>query len=201
MKKVLILTILIGITFLGCSDNFDNTLVSTSIQTDKLTNSQNSKSIILADRDTKDPALNPFLTASKSINGAIGDTLLIETSYVNYQGRLLYVYARLKVKPQAFQGTTEFTMILHHEEASIELFPHMAFDVDVQLSITYQGIDIKEIGFNTSEDLYFVFFNENGETEIIDDKTAHVNTYEQRIKVSNAKLSHFSRYGWIRRSE
>ena len=201
MKKALLLTILIGITFLGCSDNFDNTLVSTSIQTSKLTNSQNSKSIILAEIESIDPALNPFIIASKSIDGVTGGEYVLDTSYVNYQGRLLYVYAKLKVKEFAFQVTTEFTMILHPEEASIQLFPHMDFDKEVQLWVTYQGIDLKELGFNSNDPVNFVFFNDNGEIEVIRNDLARVNINEQRIKVAAASLQHFSRYGWIRSSE
>ena len=39
MKKSFLIIILLGITFLGCSENFDNNLVSTSIQPEELTKS------------------------------------------------------------------------------------------------------------------------------------------------------------------
>jgi hypothetical protein len=209
VKTAFILTILIGITFLGCSDNFDNNIVSTPTETDNfatskmnLSDSENLNNSTL-ERDTRGARTSDLtdlkkLSVSKTINGGITDSLVIDTSYVNYQGRLLYIYAKLKVKEFAFQGTTEFTMIFHPEEATIELFPHMIFDQEVQLSVAYQGIDLQELGYNENADIKFVFISENGDMEIIEDKTAMVNIDEQRIKVTNAKLNHFSRYGWIR---
>jgi hypothetical protein len=209
LKKALLILILTGITFLGCSDNFDNNIVSIPTETDNfatskinLSNTENLTNATLesdprGDR-TGDLTDLKKLSVSKLINGETGGSLIVDTTYVNYQGRLLYVYARIKVKEFAFPGTTEIAMILHPEKATIELFPHMVFNEEVELSITYQGIDLNELGFNLTEDIYFVFFNPNGEIEIIDDKTAKVEMEEQRIKVTNAKLYHFSRYGWIR---
>lgn len=200
MKISILLLLFLGATFFGCSDNFDSTLVSTPTQTKNSTNAVISKRIIKSVLKDTDQAFSPLIIKSKSINGVTGGQFIIDTTYVNYQGRLLYVNARLKVKDSSFTGTVNFQMILHPEEASVELFPHMHFNKEVELSITYQGIDVKGLGFNEEEDLYFVFFNENGDVEIIDDKTASVKLDDPRIKVTNAKLSHFSRYGWIRKT-
>jgi len=201
VKKALLIIVLVGITFLGCSDNFDNTLVSTSIQTSKSTNSQNSKSIILADRDSKDSALNPFIITSESIDGVNGGWFMIDTTYVNYQGRLLYVHAEITVLQNTFQGTTEFTIMLHPEEASIKFFPHMVFDREVRVSVEFMGIDLKEVGFNQNGHVDFAFFDDDGSTELIPAQQSHVNMSTETIKVLNAKVQHFSRYGWVRSSE
>ena len=93
---------------------------------------------------------------------------------------------------------TEFTMILNPQEASIQLFPHMVFDDYLELYVTFEGIDLKALGHKRSGDVDFVFFNDNGEIEFIENDAARVNTEHQRIKVSDAYLYHFSRYGWVR---
>jgi hypothetical protein len=218
VKTSFLFILFLGITFLGCSDNFDNTLTSIPIQTEELTKSAIPENVneltgfeefpkspdsevlthSITSKDIKDQVICPILAVSKSINGQTGGSLIIDTTYVNYQGRLLYVYARLKVKEFAFNGTAEISMILRPEDGLIELYPHMVFDNEVELSVTYEGIDLKELGFNTTADINFVYFNENGDIEIIDDKTAKVDLSKQQIKVTNAKLYHFSRYGWVR---
>jgi hypothetical protein len=200
LKKTFLLIILTGITFLGCSDNFDNNLVSTPTQTKNATNSVISRQFIKSVSKDTDQAFSPLLFASKTINGEIGGEIIIDTSYVNYQGRLLYVYAKLKVKEFTFQGTTEFTMKFHPEIGSIELYPHMVFDNEVQLWVTYEGINLKELGFNCNDPVDFVFFNDNGEIEVIRNDLARINLAEQRIKVAAALIPHFSRYGWIRKN-
>jgi len=158
VKIAFLIFILVGITFLGCSDNFDNTLVSTSIQTEKITNSPNSQPVFASDIDITDRAVNPNIIVSKIITGETGGELLIDTTYINYQGRLLNVYGRLIIDDDIFQGTTEFTMILNPQEASIQLFPHMVFDDYLELYVTFEGIDLEALGHKRSGDVDFVFF-------------------------------------------
>jgi len=198
MKIALLIIFLAGITFLGCSDNFDNTLVSTSIQTNKLTNSQNSKSIILADRDSKDPALNPFIKVSQSVNGEWGGWVTLDTIYTDLEGREIYVYARLRILPGAYQGIVNIEMILNLNDASAQFFPEMVFDNAVRYDLWFIGIDLKELGYNESGDVTFAYFAENGTIEPIENNASVVDFSENKISVHNAKLYHFSRYGWVR---
>jgi hypothetical protein len=209
VKKTLILLILTGITFLGCSENFDNPLLSPTLESDNYTNSK----IILSDTENlTNPRLErdpdgartgdltdlQKLSVSKSINGVTGGELIIDTTYVNYQGRLLYVYAEIFVQQNTFQGETEFTMILHPEEATIEFYPHMVFDNVVRVSVWYEGIDLEALGYNSNGHVDFAFFANDGDIEIIPAQQSHVNMEQNTIKVLNAQLHHFSRYGWIR---
>jgi len=200
MKKLLILLVAIGITILGCSDNFDNTIVSTQIEKESLSDLLFSKSIISSDlQDINDQAISPFITVSESINGATGGWFMIDTTYVNYQGRLLYVHAEITILQNSFQGTTEFTIILHPEEASIKFLPHMIFDREVRVSVEFMGIDLKELGYNQNGNVDFAFFDDDGSTELIPAQQSHVNMRTETIKVLNAKVQHFSRYGWVRK--
>ena len=194
MKIAFLIFILVGITFLGCSDNFENTLVSSPVNTDQVNKSQ----LFEPQLDISDPATTPLISASKLINGETGGELIIDTTYVNYQGRLLYVYAEITVQQFSFQGTTEFTMILHPELGSIELFPHMDFDRVVRVWVWFEGIDLEALGHKRTGHVDFVFFADDGNIELIPAKQSHVNMAQQTIKVMNAQLQHFSRYGWVR---
>ena len=189
-----LLFIVAGITFLGCSDNFENTLVSSQVSTVQ----ENKAQLIYSQLDILDPAITPFISVSKLINGDNGGVLIIDTTYINYQGRLLYVYGKLKFQEFSFPGSTEFTMILRPEEASIQLFPHMFFRKEVKLKVDYKGIDLKALGHIASGYIDFAFFGDNGEIELILNQFCEVDIQDERILVDAAELRHFSRYGWVR---
>ncbi|UCH66796.1 MAG: hypothetical protein JSW63_06655, partial [Ignavibacterium sp.] len=95
MKITLLIILFLGITFLGCSDNFDDEIVSTSFQIEKTTNTDISERLARSEKEIKNQAITPFIIRSQSINGVTGGEFIVDTTYVNYQGRLLYVYAEI----------------------------------------------------------------------------------------------------------
>jgi len=203
MKTTLTTLLLSALLFIGCdqeseitsplSDSPNQQLKVQSVPT--LTNSQPvfAPEIYITDRD-----VNAYIIGSKIINGETGGELLIDTTYINYQGRLLYVYGKLEIEDHSFLGTTEFTMILKPEEASIKLFPHMVFKKEVKLKVDYKGIDLKALGHIASGYIDFAFFGDNGEIELILNQFCEVDIQDERILVDAAELHHFSRYGWVR---
>jgi hypothetical protein len=218
MKKAFLLLTLLGITFLGCSEDLDNTLVSNPIQIEELTKSPNPANLnnltgieefpksadfealthSTTSKDIKDQVFTSVIVKSKSIDGINGGWFMVDTTYVNYQGRLLYVHAEITVLQNTFQDTTEIMMILNPEEASITFLPHMVFDREVRVSVEFMGIDLKELGYRQNGHVDFAFFDDDGSTEMIPAQQSHVNVSTKTIKVLNARIQHFSRYGWIR---
>ena len=189
MKIAFLIFILVGITFLGCSDNFDNTLVSTPITTEKLNSSTLSNT---------EPFTPEELYTSRLINGDTGGVLLIDTTYINSEGRQINVYARLRILPGSFQGIIEIEMAPNDEDLSIQLFPEMAFDNIVMLDIVFTGIDLEGFGYTTNGPVDFVYFDGNGDIVPIENKNSKVNVHHNQISVRAAILYHFSRYGWVR---
>ena len=51
---------------------------------------------------------------------------------------------------------------------------------------------------NLNREFDFAYFSESGDIELIESDKSHVNVSQDQIKVINANLNHFSRYGWIR---
>jgi hypothetical protein len=180
MKKAFLLLLLVGITFLGCNDNLDNTIAPapSSTELDKLIGSQ--------------------LFTSKLINGEIGGWVTVSQTYVNGAGNQSYVYARLRFLPGSFQGTENIEMVFDFEDVSVQFFPEMSFNRDVKLDLWFQGTDLQSLGYSTSGNVDFVYFDDNGNIELIENNYSKVNLSQNKIKVLNAELSHFSRYGWIR---
>lgn len=191
MKKTFLLFSLIGIIFFGCSDNSDNTNISAPTNINNLTKDQ----IFTSDQEIE--TASHILSISKLIDGESGGELLIDTAYTNYQGRQIEVYGKLTIKESAFQGSEYITMKLNPESATIKFFPELVFENDVKLSVTYTGIDLVALGYTTSGHYDFVFFDKGG-IEITLNDESKVDMDKQEIKVKNAKLEHFSRYGWLK---
>lgn len=191
MKRVFLLIVLVGITFLGCSDNYDSTNVSAPTKT----NNFNKEGLLTSDLEIE--VATHRLSITELIDGEVGGELLIDTTYVNYQGREINVFGKLTIKQSSFPGLNYITMILNPEAATIKLFPDIVFEKEVILSVIYTGIDLVALGYTTSGHYDFVYFGENG-IEIILSDDSKVDMENQEIKVKNAKLEHFSRYGWIK---
>ncbi len=187
MKKVILLLFVAGITFLGCNDNLDNTIVTTPSTTDDFSNSV-----------PRPININTWLYASKLIDGSIGADFIFDTTIVNAAGSEIEVYARLKIPPGAFNGITEIVMIPNFETLSIKLLPEMTFNAEVKHTLRIKGVDLRLYGYDKTGPIDFAYFDDNGGIELIESHLCHVNLEENEIKVMNARLNHFSRYGWIR---
>ena len=74
----------------------------------------------------------------------------------------------------------------------------MVFNRSVRLNLSYTGLEVKRLGYTSNENVDFVYFNSDGKTELIENTYSKVRIDEDNIRVENAKLLHFSRYGWIR---
>ncbi len=180
MKKSFLLFLLCGITLLSCTQSSDDNIVS----------SNNSGDILYLTSEQ-------FL-ASNNIDGITGDELTLTQSYVNTTGRNISITAQLHILPDAYSGIKNITMIVDAEDASVRFFPETIFNRDVRLDLTFTGLDLHNLGFTTSGNADFVFFNDNGTTEAIENESSTVNISQSVLSVQNAKLYHFSRYGWVR---
>jgi hypothetical protein len=168
----------LGFTFLSCNEYIDNTIVSSSNQSNRLNKS--------------------CLFTSKLIDGEIGGELVLDTTFINGEGREINVYARLRILEGSYLGSINISMLADDEDVSIQLFPEMKFNRSVRLDLIYTGIDLEELGFTTTGNVDFAYFSDDGNVELIVSDMSHVSIPQMQIKVRNAKLNHFSRYGWIR---
>ena len=136
--------------------------------------------------------------AAKLINGEIGDELVLNETCLNSTGQEIIVYARLRVLENSFPGSVTISMIPNIEDLSIQLFPEMTFNRSVRLDVSFSGINLEEYGFASTGTYDFAFFADSGDVELIESDISQANLEQNKIKALNAKLNHFSRYGWIR---
>ena len=186
MKKTILLLLLLGITFLGCNDNLDNSIVTTP---------NNSK---LIEQQPPAPENPTIVSVSKLIDGKKGGWIEWDTSYVNGNGREIYSSMSLRIPRNAFQGTREIVIQPNPEETTIQFFPEMAFKKPLKLYYEVWGVDLQALGYLTSGRYDFAYFDDYGNIELIKSKQSSVDIHNNKIRVLNAKLYHFSRYGWVR---
>jgi hypothetical protein len=180
MKRVLLSLLLIGITFLSCTQNSDDSIISTNYSGSSLN------------------LLSEELQTSCLIDGEKGGQILFEKDLVDNEGNNISVNALLRFLPNSFSGVKNITMVLNTDDASIQFFPSMTFNRSVRLDLSFEGIGLERLGYTSNRDVEFVYFNDHGSIEQIQNTLSKVKINQDLIRVQNAKLFHFSRYGWVR---
>lgn len=130
-------------------------------------------------------------TASKTINGAIGGKIELRSLYF-VNGRLGYMNVELTIPKHAFTGTKTIGYTVDPRDAALDFYPSMAFNVDLNLDYTLTGLNLS--GYNPAL-IDFVYVN-NGTFVLTSYSSKKVDLRWGILEVNNAKVSHFSRYGW-----
>jgi hypothetical protein len=104
--------------------------------------------------------------------------------------------ADLRIPKGAFQGTEIITMTVNDEYAAIHFYPEMVFFKNLKFFQSFEGLDLEN--YQTGK-LDFVFITDDGTLELIKKNGVQVVFPQGIVRVQNAKLPHFSRYGWIRK--
>lgn len=184
MKQLAVL-LLAGIVFFGCSSNSP-----LNPEQDK---NFNFKRIQLP--QPKDLGVEFVLQDSEKIKGSIGGDLEIVGAYASTSG-VVAIESELLVPAGAFNGAKWIT--LKHEGlfVDVELYPHMEFDTPVFLNVKMTGLDLSDI--TDPSTVKFVYFAPDGSIEPIAYENMVVDLQAGVLEVENAKLEHFSRYGWAK---
>ena len=182
MKNILAFLIIgLGLIIFSCSDNSSVNSPPQSESTDQLNRSGEIQFYV-----------------SEIIDGTLGGEISIDTAMINAQGDLVRVQARLKIDKLSFEGVREIRMIPNFNDVSIQFFPQMSFNKQVKLNLVYSGNNLEKLGFTENCIVGFVFIGNQGEIEPVGNDFCIINWPQQSIRVANAKLLHFSRYGFIR---
>jgi len=139
-------------------------------------------------------------TVSKEINGNAGGVIQMFKYYITSSGSPCFIYIDLRIPKNAFTGTKNITMTLDDEFTAIHFYPEMNFNKTLLLTQYFQCIDLIPILSNWARRIDFVYINDDGEIEIIQKNGIGINNLLGLVKVINARLHHFSRYGWIRKN-
>ena len=147
-----------------------------------------------------DEAVSDLATVTKEITGEVGGTISLSQNILSSQGQAVQVTADFEIPANAFAGTQNFTMKVDVDSGSISFFPHITFNKSCKLNFRLTKMELANIGIKPYDlTAKFVYFDESGSIQNIPNMGVQVFYYLGYIAVYNAKIDHFSRYGFIRK--
>lgn len=214
MKKLILIITASFLIFFGCSDSITNVVEPVKDQFNKenyiagdslnlrvdpseitLSSDEN-----IANRLIKlpDNILNVKLKLfiSKKILGSEGGFLEILDTYLGTNG-LVTILTSLSFPEGSFQGSADITINGSDKYALVECGPHMVFDKPVILNSTYAGLNLSFLS-NEINKINFSYISDDGNIYPVENEGISVDPILGIITVKNAKINHFSRYGWTR---
>lgn len=133
-------------------------------------------------------------TEYKDINGYYGGWFSEAFTYQGGQNGNVSINSTLHFFSNSFSGTKTISQTFNTETAAITFGPSMQFNVNVDYTLTITGVDLTGVNPNT---LDFVYIDANGNMYACQYEYVTMDLSTGMLKVKNAKLSHFSRYGFV----
>jgi len=140
------------------------------------------------------PGVEDYHTESKDIDGATGGWFSETFSYQGGINGTVNIISTLHFYANSFTGTKTITQTFDTETAAITFGPSMQFNVPVDYTLTITGVDLTGVDPTT---LDFVYIDANGNMYAVQKDYVTMDLSNGILKVKNAKLDHFSRYGFV----
>jgi hypothetical protein len=185
MKNTLFSLLFSAALLIGCSDS----------QVSPIESDSPSYSLIKLPKKSG-MSVETIFSKTKRIDGKRGGEIRLDESYIAADGRTVEIHAKLKVKRNSYHGHVNITLTIDDDIAAASFTPTMVFDIPLELSLTFEGLDLDSLNLTTG-DYDFVFIDNNGNTEVIGYNAIHVNENQGKIWVTKADLPHFSRYAFV----
>ncbi len=178
MKRLILFSfVALGLILAGCSDQ--SSLVGPTQQISQ----QQGRTLI----DLPISSLDKSIKASEKIDGSEGGTIEFEGKL---KGGKIKVEGKLVIPAGAFTGTRKISIKLDKKTASFKFGPSGTFDESLLFSAEISGLKIN--GKNAD----FVYVGKNGDLTVVESDASGID--DGTVYVVNARLNHFSRYGWAK---
>ncbi len=129
-----------------------------------------------------------------TINSEKGGKVYLKHKWKNDKNQNSKLTAVLDIPAGAFPGELTFEILFDLENYAVELYPSpYKFAKPLLLDLVFENVDLT----NFDPDV-FVFDYLDGEQENIQYKSIDIQLDKNTVKVREAELNHFSRYGWTR---
>lgn len=138
--------------------------------------------------------VNNIYSDSKTIDGSAGGALSLSGSYSGGPFGTVSVTSTLEFQAGSFNGIKTITMTADDQYCASTFLPGMSFAKAGIYNITYTGVDLSGINPST---VSFVYLKQDGTLEYPVHEGITVESAIGKISVKNAKLNHFSRYGFV----
>jgi hypothetical protein len=186
MKKYISIIVFLSLFVIGCSEQIS---INSPVN-DLNINEPN----WIALPQAEGLSVNKEFSTSKWINSYYGGTL---SEYESYYGG---PFGRVTIDVDAyfpsysFYGSKYITMIVDDQTCTATFSPHMVFNRSVVYNATFTGVDLT--GIDPSK-VKFAYLAEDGSLEFAANEGITVDKSRGKLVVKNAKIPHFSRYGFV----
>jgi hypothetical protein len=140
------------------------------------------------------PGVENDYTQYKDINGATGGWFSATFYYQGGINGTVNIISTLHFYANSFTGTQTILQTFNTETAAITFGPSLQFNVPADYTLTITGLDLTGVNPNT---LDFVYIDANGNMYAVQKDYVIMDLSTGMLKVKNAKLNHFSRYGFV----
>ncbi len=186
MKKFLILSLFSSLLFFGCNQEEEITPVTTSS-----TQSSLEKQWITLSDNRGLSIEETFTKTKKKASGVRGWNITFDHTFSSG----IRIMGDLDCPKNAYDGRLTFSFTLKDNETVIDFDPSpFTFDIPVEYTIIYEGLDLSGIN---PEDVDFYYVAPGGGLVKAEYDRLEVNIATGRLFVLDAKLPHFSRYGFV----
>lgn len=182
MKKLLYTLLILTFTFIGCSES-GSILAPQEIKTEKR---------FLELPKAEKLSIESQFTTEKRITGNLGGEVSLFGQYLSQNGEVS-VSVLANFPQRSFLGNKNITITANTNEAVVDFGPSMNFLIPITVNITFTGINLNNLNIN---EINFYYIDENGNFELVENQGIVVNISTGTVTVVNAKISHFSRYGF-----
>jgi hypothetical protein len=190
MSKYLSILIFLALLVVGCTDN--SNLMS------PIDNAGNNSDILsnpnwITLPQSTETALKKDVAVSKIIYGWEESYLEINTRYQSRHGRIS-IYANAEFQKDSFRGQRYVSMSVNDQFGTTDFSPSGLWLKPVIFNLRITGLDLHDVD---PSHVSFVYMAPNGTYREVQYDSIYVNTRWGILQVVNAKLSHFSRWGFI----
>jgi hypothetical protein len=201
MKRILSILVVFSLIFSAC-----DTITDPSINPDQLKktnfdpNNQSVEAVkisIIPLPERSPIYLDSIFTITKTINGLLGGTITLDRAYVSKEGNLVTVLVSMVIPPLAFLGQRDITVTIEDSVAVMDCGPSMSFQRPLICLQTFTGLDLSN--YDVGE-IDFMYIHNDGRYTPVPRTTLLVNKTLGLVSVLDARINHFSKYGWVRKS-
>ena len=185
MNKILVLLVLTGIIFTGCTDVKLNSISQPAKGTYKLVQIPGKTGL----------SSEIAYTTTSIVDGSVGGMMTMNASYMGDNGKLVTLNVSMTIPAGAFSGVRTITLTADDQYAALICTPSMVFDKSLTLDFSYTGLTLNSTNLpNGKHGFYFI--SDSGDFVEVVSNGVLINRSLGRLIVSGAQINHFSRYGW-----
>ena len=133
-------------------------------------------------------------TVSKNIDGAVGGSFWASYSYKGGPKGTVYMTSGLNFPANSYNGVKNISQTFSSTGAAMVFGPSMQFNAKVDYTLKIGGLDLTGVN---PETVKFVYIDSNGNIYPCEYSSIAVDITNGVLAVYNAKIPHFSRYGFV----